>query len=143
MIPANCNYNGVLIRTVDYLEGKDVALPGAFLKKTKEKIPVMYQYCQTKQPNDTANSYIIGYATNFRVSDQWMVCDVVINPLTKHGNNFEGSIDNYTINVRQKGSDLVFDLTRLIIYDKDFKAERDRQIIEHAKLLADVVNEED
>ena len=72
-----------------------------------------------------------------------MVCDVVINPLTRYGNNFEGSIDNYTINISNRGSDLVFDLTRLIVYDKDFKAERDRQIIEHAKLLANAVDEED
>ena len=124
-------YTGVPIRTVEYLKNRDIALPGAFLS-TKE-IPVCYQYCQTKQPNVKTNNDIIGTATNFRVDGDIMVCDVTINPLIPMAHHFENIIDNYTVHIGQNKSELVMTVTRLIIYNKSFKSERDNDIINQAK----------
>ena len=135
-------HNSVFIRSTKYLNDKDAGLVPMFLSYADKIVPVCYQYCQTKLPNEVQNTEVIGYATNFRIigsldgSGDIMVCDVCLNKLsTLAYKNFQDVIDNYTVNIDQKDGNLVFALTRLIIYDKAFKDERDRQIIEHAKEL--------
>lgn len=123
---------GVPIRTVKYLSDKDAALPGAFISAKDEQIPIEYQYCQTRKPNESSESELIGYATNFRVDGDMMVCDVEINDWSMVAYNFQDVIDNYTIHVYQpdKTSELVFRLTRLLVYNKQFKTKRDSDIID-------------
>lgn len=132
-------HEAVPIRTVEYLSSKDSALPRAFVGHNLKQVPVCYQYCQTKQPNDSTDTDIIGYATNFSVSHGMMVCDVYLNPLSVNSVQFQNVIDNYTINIRHTKSELIFDITRLIIYNKEFKAARDNEIREHARNCDDYV----
>ena len=122
--------NGVFIRTVGYLNSKDAALVGAFLSAKEKTIPVYYQYCQTKQPNDNQDTSEIGYATNFRIDEGMLVCDVHINQYSMFAHHFQGIIDNYTIRMRQDNNKLVMELVRLIIYNKTFKSERDKEILD-------------
>ena len=125
-------YEKAYIRSVDYLNSKDAALAGSFLDAKNKKIPLVYQYCQTKKPNEDANTQF-GYCTNFRVDKGNMVCDVVLNPLSQYCSHFQGVIDNYTVNINNVDSQLVFTVSRLIIYDKDFKAKRDQEIMDNMK----------
>lgn len=121
---------GVFIRTVEYLNGKDVALVGGFLSVKDKNIPVYYQYCQTKQPNDIQDTSEIGYATNFRVDNGVLVCDVCINQYSMFAHHFQGVIDNYTIHMTQNDTRLIMEPVRLLVYNKTFKAERDKQMLE-------------
>ena len=128
-------YDCVHIRTIDYLNSKDAALVGAFLSNKDKMIPIYYQYCQPEMPNDTENADLIGYATNFRVDDGRIVCDVHLNVLAMNSQQFDGTIDNYTFNINNDRSILVFTLTRLIIYNKDFKSARDDEIANSIQLV--------
>lgn len=128
-------HSSVYIRSVEYLNSKDAALVGAFLSQKHKQIPVVYQYCQTKESNVTDNTHRIGHATNFRIENDIMVCDVYLNPLANHTTHFQNIIDNYTVNIVTRNNELVFDITRLIIYDKEFKANRDREIAENVKRM--------
>lgn len=125
---SNYKYIGIPIRTVKYLNSKDAALPKAFLDAKNVEIPLVYQYCQTKTPNDNTDTNVIGKATNFRVYDSVVVCDIELDPLHIMASQFNGVIDNYTVNISHTQDQLVFTLTRLIIYNKEFKAQRDEEI---------------
>lgn len=123
--------NNVQIRSVEYLNSKDVALVGSFLASNKSKIPIYYQYCQSKKPNEKIDEECrIGYATNFKVFNDDVVCDVQLNPLHVMAHHFCGVIDNYTVNVRDVDGTLKLVITRFIIYNKDFKRRRLKVIAE-------------
>lgn len=136
---SNFKYIGIPIRTVKYLQEKDAALPKAFLDAKNKEIPLVYQYCQPKTPNDNTDTVVIGKATNFRVYDSVIVCDVELDPLHIMSNQFNSTIDNYTVNVAQSKNQLVFSVTRLIIYNKEFKAKRDEEIRKKTEELAELM----
>ena len=122
----------VPIRTVEYLNGKDAAFVGAFLSVKDDKIPLYYQYCQTRQPNDSQNTGEIGYGTNFRVEGGMLICDVCIHQYSMFAHHFQGMIDNYTIHMTQDSNNLIMKPVRLLVYNKTFKAERDKEILDGA-----------
>lgn len=122
-------YESVFIRTLEYLNGRDTALVTMFLET--EEVPIYYQYCQEKRALDVLPEINrIGYANNFRINNETksIIADVFINPLNSHSYNWIGEIDNFTTRIVESDNTLKFGLVRLSIYNKDFKAERLKEI---------------
>ena len=124
----------VFIRTVNYLNDKDAALVGMFLSYKDKEVPVYYEYCQKKHPEKILPVFNkIGYATNFHILNETMVCDVYLNKTNILSYHFSGTIDNFTTRLHNNKSELEFNLERLTIYNKRFKEHRDKEILEKTK----------
>ena len=124
-------FSNVFIRTVKYLNDKDAALVGMFLGAANKEIPIYYEYCQKKNSTQTLPSNdIVGYATNFHIDGDAMVGDVYINPSHPASFNFTNTLDNYGVGINNINNELVFELSRFSIYNKEFKEQRDKAVLE-------------
>lgn len=92
---------------------------------TRTGVPIYYQELQPKNPQTAKfeDKDIIGTALKVYEKNDYLVCDIALNPFNPLKEHFIGMIDNWGMSIKTKDGESEFYLERFIVYDRYKKEE--------------------